>query len=104
MKTAVEPLPLLTTGQLGQRYGVHRDTVWDWIRTGIEGAGGQRVRLKAWRVGGQYKTTVEEAEKFFAACAGEEGGQTVAEPAGAAARRAQAEQEKARRELGRKRK
>lgn len=88
----------LTTTEVARMYRRHRDTVYDWIKDGIEKPFG-RVRLKARRVGGNWLTTRQWVEDFLAACEGRDT-PAVAEPPSVPARKAKAEQELARKVLG----
>jgi hypothetical protein len=39
-------------------------TVWRWVRKGVKGPGGQRVKLEALRLGGQLVTTEQALQRF----------------------------------------
>ena len=70
MNAAIESEPKwLTTGQVGLRYEVGRDCVWDWINRGVQTPTGT-LRLKATRIGGQYKVRPADLDAFIAACNG----------------------------------
>jgi hypothetical protein len=80
------------TPVVGARYGVHRDTVWDWMTSGVTIAG-DNVRLRSVRAGRCRKTTWAWVAEFLLAC---DQGQppTAPESPGEAARRAERGQKK----------
>jgi hypothetical protein len=47
------------------------DTLREWIATGVRTATGERVRLKAVRVGGRYFLDPDSLREFVAATTGE---------------------------------
>jgi hypothetical protein len=57
----IKPLPLLTTVQIAERYGLRPAQVVRMIRVGIN----VRFKLRALKVGGHWKLTLEAADEFF---------------------------------------
>lgn len=58
----------LTVRQVAEELGVVRDTVYDWIKVGVQVPGGsERVRLQPLRVGGRLRVTRAALEAFLTA-------------------------------------
>lgn len=64
LTTSETPIPLEA---IGRRFKVSHPTVWRWVLRGLPGPDGQRVRLEALRVGRRWMTSLEAAQRFFAA-------------------------------------
>lgn len=96
--------PDLTTGQVAELIGggVQAETVYKWIYKGVQAPGGRVVRLRALRIGGLWKTTLEWVEAFIEAIQ-PDGLPPVAETPAEVERRSRKDQEKARKALGGKR-
>lgn len=89
----------LTTTQLALHYGVDDDTVRRWMNRGINTPSG-RVFLKARRIGGWRKTTLEWAEEFMDALNSGESLPPTAETPAQREASAKKEHEKAKKALG----
>jgi hypothetical protein len=49
----------------GPRLGYpHKATIIRWITRGVRAQDGRRVRLRAWRFGSRWMTTIEAVEEF----------------------------------------
>ncbi|WP_422931449.1 hypothetical protein [Singulisphaera sp. PoT] len=53
-----------STTQLAQDEGVHAASVHRWIRRGVIGPDGERIRLRATRVGGRWYVGAEDWSAF----------------------------------------
>jgi hypothetical protein len=79
-------LNAITFKQVAERFPpcdglcVSQGTVWRWWKFGCRTQAGERVRLKAWKLGGRLVTTVAAVNEFLAAV-----NVGVSEPAAAAA-------------------
>jgi molybdenum-dependent DNA-binding transcriptional regulator ModE len=91
----------LSTAEIARRLGTTVPRVAIWIRTGVNGPGGARVRLDARKIGGRYRATEAAVEAFMRAC---DGRQTppVSETEAARARRVARDLADCDRALGRK--
>lgn len=72
MKSAPEqqqqtPPKYVRTGVIAEYCSVHRDTVWDWMTTGVR-IMDRVVRLRSERIGKHHKTTWEWFEEFKREC------------------------------------
>jgi hypothetical protein len=62
---ATEPPAYLSTAEIAARLGTTVNRVGVWITSGVNGAGGARVRLDARKIGGRYKATEAALEAFL---------------------------------------
>jgi hypothetical protein len=81
-----EPGVYLSTAEIARRLGTTVNRVGVWITSGVNGAGGARVRLDARKIGGRYKATEAALEAFLRACDGRDA-PPVSETEAARARR-----------------
>jgi molybdenum-dependent DNA-binding transcriptional regulator ModE len=89
----------LSTAEIARRLGTTVPRVAIWIRTGVNGPGGARVRLDARKIGGRYRATEAAVEAFMRACDGREA-PPVSETEAARQRRVDAEVRRVRKRLG----
>jgi hypothetical protein len=67
--TMVEVMPpvaeMVPIQKATRRFGQpHRSTPLRWVLNGVRTAGGEVVKLRAWRFGGRWMTTLEAVEEF----------------------------------------
>src|SRR5262249_31309444 len=55
---------ILSLQQAAEHAQVSSPTVWRWALKGLPGADGQRVRLRAARLGGRWITSIEALQEF----------------------------------------
>ena len=55
---------ILSLDQAGKKVGVSFQTIWRWALKGLPGSNGQRVRVRAARLGGRWITSVEALQEF----------------------------------------